>query len=81
MDETLDLSKTIINPDQTLILPEDAQDVKDSQTVPFQFDIKSCEPIVCVEFFNNNLLYIKYNDTWTIKDVTHILIYYCYIVN
>ena len=68
MDETLDLSKTIINPDQTIL--EDAQD--GSQNVPSQFDIKSCEPIVCVEFFNNNLLYIKYNDTWTIKDVTHI---------
>lgn len=73
MDETLDLSKTIINPDQTLILNEDAQD--GSQTVPLQFDIKSCEPIVCVEFFNNNLLYIKYNDTWTIKDVTHLYTY------
>lgn len=70
MDETLDLSKTIINPDQTMLLPEEAQDVKESQTVPSQFDIKSCEPIVCVEFFNNNLLYIKYNDTWTIKDVS-----------
>ena len=37
--------------------------------IPIQFDPKQCESIICIELRNNNHLYLRYNDVWTIREV------------
>ena len=46
-----------------------SEDPFQNRKMPIQFDPKSCEEIICIELKNNNLLYLRYKDTWTIKEV------------
>ena len=41
----------------------------DNRKVPIQFDPKKCESIICIELKNNNHLYLRYDDKWTIREV------------
>lgn len=46
-----------------------------SRKIPVQFDPKSCESIICIELKNNNHLYLRYQDKWTIREVNHFLLF------
>ena len=46
-----------------------------SRKIPVQFDPKSCESIICIELKNNNHLYLRYKDEWTIREVYLFLLF------
>lgn len=48
---------------------------KTTRKIPVQFDPKSCESIICIELKNNNHLYLRYKDEWTIREVFTFLLF------
>ena len=48
---------------------ETAIDNHSFRKIPIQFDHKKCESIICIELKNNNHLYLRYDDQWTIREV------------
>ena len=46
-----------------------------SRKIPVQFDPKRCESIICIELKNNNHLYLRYKDEWTIREVYLFLLF------
>ena len=60
MDQTFQDIKNTISP---------YTDIEEQNKIPIGFDLKNCEQIVCIELINNNYIYLRYEESWTIEDL------------